>query len=423
MKSPITGYLDTVLAGTATSTSGSPADYIPELAAVDPDQAALALATADGTVYGAGDLDVEFTIQSVSKAFVYALALVDAGPEEVARTVDVEPSGEAFNEISVDERSGHPRNPMINAGAIAVHSLICGVQADAPERVERILTALSALAGRQLTVDEEVYQSEIDTAWRNLAIANMLRAQGALRDDPRDVVTGYTRQCAIKVTARDLALMGATLAAGGVQPRTGEQVIPSEVVRQVLSVMTTCGMYDAAGDWVSHIGIPAKSGVSGAILGVLPGQFSIAAFSPRLDEHGHSVRGVQMFERLSTEMRLHLMEPTEHARATLHSASTFDAAGEPVRVYSIQGALHLAAAERVVRSLTSDPPTERQIALDLRRVSSINPAARQMLLSVLRELVNDGHEVNLVDEHSVFDDPDLGSEGRARVVPSLDRLR
>lgn len=423
MKSPITDYLTSVLAGTEANTAGSPADYIPELAAVDPDRTALALATADGTIYGAGDLDHEFTIQSVSKAFVYALALTDAGPDEVARTVDVEPSGEAFNEVSVDPSTGRPRNPMINAGAIAVHSLICGVESDAPERMERILEALSALAGRQLSVDEEVYRSELDTAWRNLAIANMLRAQGALRDDPADVVAGYIRQCAIKVTARDLALMGATLAGGGVQPQTGQQVIPREVVRQVLSVMTTCGMYDAAGDWVSTVGIPAKSGVSGAILGVLPGQFSVVAFSPRLDPHGHSMRGVQMFERLSTEMRLHLMEPTEHARATLHATSTIDAAGEPVRVYSIQGVMHLAAAERVVRSLVSDPPTERQIALDLSRVTTINPAARQMLLSLLRELVEDGHQISLVDDRAVLDDPDLGDDGRPKVVSSLSGLR
>lgn len=159
---------------------------------------------------------------------------------------------------------------MINAGAITVHSMICGEDADEPERTAAVLEGFSAMAGRQLHVNEDVFESEIDVSYRNLAIANMLRARGPLTDDPYDVVRGYVKQCAVAVTPRDLAMMAATLANGGVQPITGERVIPAAVVRQVLSAMTTCGMYDSAGEWVSHVGIPAKSGVSGGIFGALP---------------------------------------------------------------------------------------------------------------------------------------------------------
>src|SRR5699024_10503873 len=297
--SSIPDYLSQVHDECAAETSGFPADYIPELASVDRQLWGLALSTVDGNVYAAGDVDVGFTIQSLSKPFVYALAIADRGLDAVLEKVGVEPSGEAFNELSLARDSKRPPTPLITAGAIPAHSLIGSYAMDENSRVELIIDGLSTIAGRQLSVDETVYKSEARTAHRNLAIAHMLRSYDLFEQDPEELVDGYTRQCAIRVTVRDLAMMAATLANGGVQPITGEEVMTTLTVRQVLSVMTTCGMYDAAGDWVITVGRPAKSGVSGGLIGTLPGQIGIAAFSPRLDGHGHSVRAVRACERLS----------------------------------------------------------------------------------------------------------------------------
>lgn len=229
----------------------------------DPERLGAVFATVDGEVHGAGDSDVEFTIQSISKPFVYALALSDRGFDPMLAKVGVEPSGEAFNEISLESDTGRPRNPMINAGAITTHSLAGPEGLKPAERVERVVQGLSAFAGRQLNVDEMTCASEMKNAHRNLAIAHMLRSHDILTEDPRAVVDGYIRQCSVLVTARDLAMMAATLANHGVNPLSNEQVVDQAVVRQVLSVMATCGMYDAAGDWATQVGIPAKSGVAG----------------------------------------------------------------------------------------------------------------------------------------------------------------
>lgn len=279
------------------------------LAETDPACFAAALCTTDGELHAAGDDEAEFTIQSVSKAFVYALAVEEHGVDGVLEHVDVEPSGEAYHVISVEPGSKRPRNPMINAGALTTHALLRRGQATPQERVAHIVDRLSALAGRRLRVDEEAAADELAQAHRNLAIAHMLRAEGVMPDDePTDVVRGYTWQCSILVSVRDLAVMAATLANGGRQPVTGEQVVSPVAARQTLSVMTTCGMYDSAGDWMSEIGIPAKSGVAGSIMGGLPGRAGLAVWSPRLDPHGTSVRGQQVCERLSDELDLHLLD-------------------------------------------------------------------------------------------------------------------
>ncbi|MDN5725172.1 MAG: glutaminase A, partial [Propionibacteriales bacterium] len=315
MRSPIPDYLAEVLDTCGDALGGTVADYIPELAAADPDAFAIVVATVDGTVYAAGDADHRFTIQSMSKPFAYGLALTARGLDHVLAKVGVEPSGEAFNEISLDRDTGRPRNPMINAGAILTHAQVYGDDAD--DRFEHIRQNFSQIAGRPLPMDEDVFASEWATTHRNLAMGHMLKAVGIMDRDPVDVVEGYVRQCSISVDCRDLAMMAATLANGGVQPRTGELIFSRPVVRQVLSVMTTCGMYDAAGDWLTTVGIPAKSGVSGGIIGALPGQVGVAVFSPRLDAHGNSVRGVAAFERLSRDMGMHLMDVSRDAHTTL----------------------------------------------------------------------------------------------------------
>ncbi len=416
MRSPIPDYLHEVVAACAADTRGQVADYIPELARVDPRLFGVAVSTVDGAVYAEGDAGADFTIQSISKPFLYALALQERGLEAVLRHVDVEPSGEAFNELSLEGGSGRPLNPMINAGALVVHTLV----GDAHDRHDLILAGLSAFAGRPLEVDEAAYRSEVDTAFRNYAIANMLRSHGTIDEDPDDVVAGYTRQCAIRVTTRDLALMAATLANGGVQPVTGEQVVEEGVVRQVLSIMLTSGMYDAAGDWISTVGYPAKSGVSGGILGVLPGQLGIAAFSPRLDEHGHSVRAVDLCRRLSSDMGLHMMEAPQPARATIRRTHTVrHADGGHAIVYALHGSLQFAGAERLVRDLASSADLPAEVLLDLSRVHTVNDVARRMLLEVVRRLVLDGHRVVLVDPDETLPEPDCGDGVRPEVVGSV----
>lgn len=422
MRSMIPDYLAEALEDVAPDTSGAPAGYIPELAAADPECLAAALATVDGETYGAGDVDAEFTIQSISKPFAYALAIADRGFDAVLARVGVEPSGEAFNEISLEAGSGRPLNPMINAGAITTHSLAGTQDLSSDERLERVVAGLSAFAGRRLEIDEAVCTSELEHAHRNLAIAHMLRSHDILDEDPTAVVAGYTRQCSLLVTARDLALMAATLANGGVNPCSGERVVPERVVRQVLSVMATCGMYDAAGDWATQVGIPAKSGVSGGLIGALPGQIGVATFSPRLDTHGTSVRGVSLFERFSADMGMHLMEVPPPARSVVRSNHVVGTGTDAIRVLQLQGGIRFAGAERVVREALDITPADIRVALDLSMVHSLDDVARRMLLEVTRRLTLDDHEVFVVDPESVLPDPDPGDGGRVTIVGSLARI-
>lgn len=419
MRSVIPDYLTEVLGDVQSDTSGEPAGYIPELAAADPERLGAVFATVDGEVYGAGDIDTEFTIQSISKPFTYALALSDRGFDPVLAKVGVEPSGEAFNQISLESDTGRPLNPMINAGAITAHSLAGSEDLSLTQRVERVVHGLSAFAGRRLKVDEAVCASEMEHAHRNLAIAHMLRSHNILTEDPRAVVDGYIRQCSVLVTARDLAMMAATLANRGVNPLSGEQVIREAVVRQVLSVMSTCGMYDAAGDWATQVGIPAKSGVAGGLIGALPGQIGIATFSPRLDLHGNSVRGVSLFGRFSSDMGMHVMEVPAAARAVVRSNHVVGSGPNAIRVLQLQGGIRFAGAERIVREAVNTAPPEARVALDLTMVYSIDDVARRMLLEVARRLTLDGHEVYLVDPESMIPDP--GDGGRVTVVGNVEQ--
>ncbi|MFE9925509.1 glutaminase [Streptomyces sp. NPDC005774] len=419
MRPIIPDYLAEVLKDVESDTSGELAGYIPELAAADPERLGAAFAMIGGEVYGAGDIDIEFTIQSISKPFAYALALSDRGFDSVLAKVGVEPSGEAFNEISLESDTGRPLNPMINAGAITVHSLTGAEDLNPAERVERVLHGLSAFAGRRLRMDEAVCASEMENAHRNLAIAHMLRSHDVLTEDPRPVVDGYTRQCSVLVTTRDLAMMAATLTNRGINPLSGEQVVPEAVARQVLSVMFSCGMYDAAGDWATQVGIPAKSGVAGGLIGALPGQIGIATFSPRLDRHGNSVRGVSLFERFSSDMGLHVMEVPAAARAVVRSHHVVGSGPNALRVLQLQGGIGFAGAERVVQEAMDISPSDIRVALDLTRVYSIDDVARRVLLEVARRLTLNGHEVYLVDPESIMPDPDPGDGGRVTLVDNM----
>lgn len=422
MRSPITDYLTEALDGVRDDDSGELAGYIPELASADPGRLAAVFATADGETYSAGDAEVAFTIQSISKPFVYALAIADRGLDAVLEKVGVEPSGDAFNELSLEDDTGRPLNPMINAGAIAAHTLAGKKGLDPAARLARIVDGLSAFVGRRLEVDEAVFSSEMETANRNLAFAYMLRSHDILEEDPVAVVEGYTRQCSLLVTTADLAVMAATLANRGVQPVTGEQVVPAPVVRQVLSVMSTCGMYDAAGDWATQVGIPAKSGVAGGLIGALPGQLGIATFSPRLDRHGNSVRGVSLFERFSTDMGMHLMEVSAPGLEVVRSNRVLGEGDDAVRVIELQGGIRFSGAERAVREAIETAVDTPNVAFDLTLVHSVDDAARRMLLEVVRRLTLDGREVFLVDPERIIDDPEPGDGGRVTVVESVGQL-
>ncbi len=391
--------------------SGRVADYIPELAKADPATCGLSLATLDGAVYTAGHL-VPFTIQSVSKPFVYALALADSGPEAVLSKVGAEPTGDPFNSISLDDVSGRAFNPMVNAGAIITATLVSG--ATRAEQFDRILDGLSSFAGRALDVDEEVYASERDTGDRNRAIAYLMRSAGLLDEDVDAQVEMYFRQCSIVVTARDLAVMAATLANAGVNPTTGEQVIPRHVVAPVLTVMSTCGMYDYAGEWLYRVGLPAKSGVSGAIAAALPGQLGLAAHSPRLDPRGNSVRGVAACEQLSSRLGLHLLLPTERSRPNVRRTYRGDAVrsrrarnlperalleteGHTIAVHELVGDQGFAGVESLVRMVLSDPVTTRWRVLDLARVTRVDLAARELLSALIEQLAASNVVVALVE--------------------------
>jgi glutaminase len=288
-------------------TDGEPAGYIPELAAVDPDKFAVSVATVDGRHIGAGDGGHAFTIQSISKLLLYGLALETHGRERVRQKIGVAPTGESFNAIELDDAENRAPNPMVNAGAIASTDLVEGDDID--ERVEVVRSLYERYLGRKPEVDRAVWASEKATGNRNRAIAYLMLSRGIVQDRVEETLDLYFAQCSVLVTCDDLALIGATLANHGVHPTTGEQVVAPDVVRDMLSVALTCGMYDYAGQWMFTVGIPAKSGVGGGILGILPGIGGLATFSPRLDQFGNSVRGVKVFEELSERFALHLFDP------------------------------------------------------------------------------------------------------------------
>lgn len=364
-------------------TDGENAAYIPSLANVNPDLWATAVMSPEGDLYAFGDIDHEFTIQSISKPLVYGLAIEELGLDAVLERVGVEPSGDAFNEISVDQ-SGRPVNPMINAGALTVHGLLrehCGGSAD-----DLILDGLSKLAGRRLGVDEEVWRTECDTGFRNRAIANLLRSTETITGDPLQVFSGYIRQCATNITVCDLATIGATLATGGVHPLSGKRVFREETVQWILSVMSTSGMYDSAGNWMNLVGVPAKSGVSGGLLGVIPGELSLASFSPPLDDHGHSVRGNAFFHRASTELGLHMMRVTGRPHGALRHRAVVDFNADGVQdttLLRLYGDIDFCSYEAIDREVTRGAASGTDLFVDLVEVRSLAPKAKELLEELL----------------------------------------
>ncbi|HUC49639.1 MAG TPA: glutaminase A [Xanthobacteraceae bacterium] len=398
--SPLHRFLSQCHAQIWSDKNGAVADYIPELSKADPNHFGVSLATIDGHVYEIGDSSVPFTIQSISKAFVFALALEMFGGDKVEAVIGVEPSGDAFNSIRL-RPDNRPYNPMVNSGAIACSGLI--YKAKASEAFECIRTALSRFAGRELDVDEAVFASERETGDRNRAIAYLLRNYAVIEGDVDAVLDVYFRQCSVLVTARDLAVMAATLANNGANPVTGDQVMNPYTVARTLSIMTSSGMYDYAGEWVYRVGMPAKSGVGGGIVAALPAQLGLGTFSPPLDAHGNSVRGLKICEALSTHFGLHMLNRTGDVRTSI--IADYDIGGitsrrsrlprdqqileehhQDVRVIELVGAHSFATIDYASRRLAEKPAP--LLIIDFRRVASVTSAGGLLLADILRQLTS-----------------------------------
>ncbi|MBP3037351.1 glutaminase A [Arthrobacter sp. zg-ZUI100] len=429
--SPIENYLRRIHTEIAELRDGKPYSSIPAMANVDPDNFGIALATADGYVYEIGDTREQFSIQSISKPFTYGLALADRGMEAVDAKVDVEPSGDSFNEMSLAEGTGRPANAMINAGALTATSLVRG--SGGVTRFNRILNTYSAFAGRQLTVSERIYRSELKSGHRNHALAYLLRSFDIIESDPTPVIKDYFRQCSVMVNALDLAMMAATLANSGRNPLSGDQVLDIASVERVLSVMATCGMYDDAGAWLSSVGMPAKSGVGGGTIAVLPGQVGLAVYSPPLDAHGSSVRGVATSQRISHDMELHFVRAARTGRSAIRNVYDITAApsgmrrtdeaaevlrshGHRAQVLELNGDLLFAGAETVVRALSTLEDGVEMVVLDLRSVDEVSDVALRLFAESADMLAATGRGLVLVDSEGTVSN-DL--TGRGREVPSF----
>ncbi|WP_454916014.1 glutaminase A [Xanthobacter sediminis] len=398
LQTPLLRYLIETREALTALREGEVPHYIPELGKTDPDQFGIALATIDGHVYETGDTAVPFTIQSISKAVVYALALDTLGAEPVEAAIGVEPSGDTFNSIRLTA-DNRPFNAMVNAGAIACSGLIADAVGE--DAFALIAGALGRFAGRQLAVDEAVFLSERTTGDRNRAIAYLLRNYGGLRGTVDAVLDIYFRQCSLLVTARDLAIMGATFANNGVNPVTGETVASPYAIARTLAVMSSSGMYDFAGEWIYRVGVPAKSGVGGGILAALPSQLGLGTFSPRLDVHGNSVRGIRTCELMSEAFGLHMLSRQDDVRACVLADYDFRTvplkpgrqpreeeilAARPgaIRVLELAGKLSFASMDYVSRRLADPATVPEFLILNLHRVTTITDAAMSLLLDMLR---------------------------------------
>jgi glutaminase len=316
--SPIDDMLSYIYSEAKALQNGAVADYIPELTKVDADEFGIAIATTKGKVHSIGNARYEFTIQSTSKALTYCMALELCGRDKVFARVGVEPSGDPFNAIEFNPVTRRPYNPMVNAGAIAISGMLRDA-VGANAALSLLLDRFSEAAGRRLHVNEDVYRSEKVTGHRNRAIAHLLLSVGALSDPVEEALDLYFKQCSIMVSATDLALIGATVANLGVNPLTRRQVFDVEAVRDTQAVMFTCGMYDYSGGWAFDVGIPAKSGVGGGIMGVVNRQLGVGTFSPRLDSNGNSVRGIACFKMMSDSLGLHAFDLTNTGSAFVSS--------------------------------------------------------------------------------------------------------
>lgn len=427
MESPIDSYLRSLHADISTLAAGTPYPVVPTTASADPQDFGICVATVDGYVYEVGTSRKEFSIQSISKPFTYGLALADLGTDAVDAKIDVEPSGDAFNEISLAAGSGRPANAMINAGAITAASLIKG--AGGKSAIARILGTYTDLAGRTLRSNRRVFEVERRHSDRNHALAYLLSSFGIIEGDPTAALETYLRQCSVQVTCRDLSLMAATLANNGTNPVTGRQAMDLPVVERVLSVMLTSGMYDDAGSWVADVGMPAKSGVGGGVIAVLPGQVGLAVFSPPLDRHGGSVRGIATCRQLAQDLELHFVRSARAGRSATRATYPIaeaqsdirrsEEAAEVLRAHSdrawvieLGGDLFFAGTESLVRAISRLDSAVELVVLDVRHVDELSAIAFTMLGRLRDQFAEEGRALVLVDPAGVV-------AGRLTEVPSF----
>lgn len=409
MNSPIQEYLNDLHSRLGKVTDGTVADSSPALARAKPEWFGICLMTMDGHVYEVGETRQRFTMQSVAKPFTFALALEDNGREKVLGKIKVEPSGDSYNAITLDPKDGRPSNPMINAGALAATGLVKG--RTAREKFKRILAAYSRYAGREFSIKHRVHRAIGPGGDRSRAIFYLLRDFGILTgDDPGPTVDAYFEQCAIEVDCRDLAQMAATLANHGVNPVTKERALDERHVTDVLAVMASSGMYDHAGEWMFRVGMPAKSGVGGGIIAVLPGQLGLAAYSPPLDEKGNSVRGLKVCEEISGAFGLHVLRAPSTAPAVIRrdfclegnlssmprSAAETTAlrkGARDVQILELQGDIHFTTAERVIRRLTALAREGKTVIVDVAHCLRINAAGYALLRECCRFFREEGRTV------------------------------
>jgi len=402
---PLLHYLQDLQTELVANRDGVVADYIPALATADPSLFGISIVTVHGAKYSVGDFDHPFTIQSVSKPFVYGMALTDRGVEDVRHRVGVEPTGDAFNSIRVDEESNRPFNPLVNTGAIVTTGLVRGETEE--EQWQRIVHGFELFTGRSLGIDENVYRSEHETGDRNRAIAYLMRNLGMLEGDPETILRLYFRQCSLQVTAEDLAVAAATLASGGINPITGKRALAETFNERILSVMQTCGMYDAAGAWAVDVGFPSKSGVSGGVIAVLPGQAGIAVYSPPLDVRGNSLRGIEVCRRIAGEFGLHPHRNRGHPAGVLRGSyqgnrarstqarteaeyACIESHGDDLTVFEVQGMIRFAEAEFLIGCVIDDPAASRVVIVDGRRALLVDHHLVAMFAALAEQLSSTG---------------------------------
>lgn len=400
-RSPIHAALLGIYQECQGETSGNIASYIPELAKADPQHFGLCIVTTDGMVYEVGNTREFFTMQSISKVFVYGLALTDHGQEEILRHIGVEPSGEVFNSITFDENSKRPFNPMVNTGAIATTALIKG--SNYQERLQRILDTFERFTGHPMEVDQKVFLSEKMTGHRNRAIAYLELNNSVIKEPLEEHLDLYFTQCSLLVNARDLAVMAATLANHGINPVTGVKAQEPEYTCRMLSVMQSCGMYNFSGEWIFRVGLPAKSGVSGGVLALAPGLLGIGVYSPRLDINGNSIRGVKTCEALSKTFNLHMfgvhppMKPfirRFYTGAQVQSLRRRNQAeisilwdlGECISIFELQGDMFFSAVEQPCRRLATIQANALYVIFDCRYIDRVDPCTSPILTSLFEIL-------------------------------------
>ena len=425
---PLDIFLKNIYSNVLLNKSGKTADYIPELSRANPDQFGVALASSDGYIHEIGDSLQEFTIQSISKAFAYSLALELVGEKEVNKIIGVEPSGEAFNSIRF-QNDNRPFNPMINAGAIACTALICSVEKS--KAFKKIQKIMSDFAGRNLSLDEKVFKSENATGDRNRAIAWLLKNNKIIKTNVEQSLVTYFKQCSLLVSARDLATMGATLACNGINPVTKKRVISVENALKTMSIMVSSGMYDYSGEWVYRVGFPAKRGVGGGIIAALPSQFGLGTFSPPLDRQGNSVRGIEVCKRISSYYNLHILEiegnikdsivasynlqnirsSTERKEKNIKILEKF---GAKAHVYELAGSINFMSVDYIVRRL-QELDKKEFIILSMRKVSQLSSGADKLLDAFIQTL-------NSLSTKIIFSDIEFNSQTWNKIFGSLGNM-